>query len=440
MIAPDIAPPRACPHCAAPLETDERFPTWCPACEWGLLPAPEAEAHRTPDDRAHAERGARREEARRRAVRVRVESLYEATADGSAPTRDRTWLAAAAIAGLVHLVTFGLLAGSVLLLCGGAWPMRILGAVGLVVTYGLRPRLGRVVRDETILRRCDAPALYALADRVSSAVGARPVDHIRVTDEFNASFGRYGLRRRSVLVLGLPLWVSLGPQERVALLGHEFGHDVNGDHRRGLWLHSAVTALVEWHHLTRPDGDGGSGAGFTIGTVNVLVGMVHGLVHRVVRALLVLLDRLTVRSGQGAEYRADALAAKVGSAAAVRGLLEVLLHPQSAETVLLRFRSMPRQGRGARSASRREDVDLWARITAQIADVPPLERERRLRLSAREFEAVDATHPPTHLRLRLLGTRPAGEPTVVLTDQEAAAIENELAPARARVVAALMAG
>ncbi|MFF1871741.1 hypothetical protein [Kitasatospora herbaricolor] len=49
-------------------------------------------------------------------------------------------------------------------------------------------------------------------------MGTKLVDVIRVTDEFNASFARVGLRRRSVLTLGLPLGEPLGQRQRLALL------------------------------------------------------------------------------------------------------------------------------------------------------------------------------------------------------------------------------
>ncbi|WP_328822533.1 M48 family metalloprotease [Micromonospora rubida] len=67
----------------------------------------------------------------------------------------------------------------------------------------------------------------------------------------NAYATAVGPRRRRVLCLGLPLWGSLPAQERVALLGHELGHFVNGDPRRSL-LTPAFTMLGAAADLLRP--------------------------------------------------------------------------------------------------------------------------------------------------------------------------------------------
>src|SRR5262249_53292064 len=41
-------------------------------------------------------------------------------------------------------------------------------------------------------------------------------------------------------------WMALHPQERLALLGHEVAHGVNGDVIRGFLVGSALRALDEW--------------------------------------------------------------------------------------------------------------------------------------------------------------------------------------------------
>ncbi|NED82958.1 M48 family metalloprotease, partial [Streptomyces sp. SID11233] len=66
-----------------------------------------------------------------------------------------------------------------------------------------------------------------------AAVGTRGVDLIAIDGEVNASAMRYGVRGRMLLTLGLPLWESLGPEQRLALLGHELAHHAHGDTRHG---------------------------------------------------------------------------------------------------------------------------------------------------------------------------------------------------------------
>ncbi|MET9614691.1 M48 family metallopeptidase [Kitasatospora indigofera] len=438
------APPKSsvCPACAAGLITNERYPTWCPGCEWNLLPVEAPAADLTARQRRAAERQWEAQADRLALARLRAEQVYDAVAAGAGAREDRTWIGAMALAGVVHLVTVGLLAGSVALQFVDSWPLRVVGWLGLALAFLLRPRSGKVPDDSGVLRRTAAPALYALVDRVAAAVGTRPVDVIRVTDEFNASFARVGLRRRSVLTLGLPLWEPLGPGQRLALLGHELGHDVNGDHRSGRWLGSAISTLSEWWHITRPvrydDRDGSMTNSVTeIADLGQrLAGLAMGCVNWLVGRLLGLLERLTTRSCQGAEYRADAIAARLASTPEAEGLLRTLLLAGSASTVQSRLRSLSGVRQSGLSVGA---AGFWGAFTAELASVPPQETERLLRLSVRELSSVDSTHPPTHLRIRMLGHRPVPAPALVVTPEEAAAIEAELAPLRLRIARELLA-
>ncbi|MFB7617630.1 M48 family metalloprotease [Kitasatospora sp. NPDC056181] len=440
--APAAAPaaaPQTCPRCAAALDVDPRFTVWCPHCGWNLTPGPERAA-------------ATRQEA---AAAARTDRLYEDVAAGRTATAGRRdWLAASAIATVVHLATASLFSWGLWLLVTGNTPLRCLGAIVLAVVVLLRPRLGRTPRDEGVLDRAQAPALYELADRVAAEVGAGPVGVIRVDGEFNASVEAVGLRRRNVLTLGLPLWEALGEQERVALLGHEFGHRVNGDHRRGLWLGSAIHAIAHWHELTRPRTHAGGGVGlmhlllhFTDLVTNAVLGVVAWMLRRVFG----LLDRLTARAGQQAEYHADTLATRVASTGATRRLLRTLLLLGTVDTVVTRVRAelqgrprAPRRGADPSATGPAPQAtateELWEKLRDHLAAVPPLEHERLLRRSALDRGAVDSTHPPTHLRLALLDRRPDLPAAVTTTPAEAAAINAELAPHRTRIARTLLAG
>ncbi|WP_329487409.1 M48 family metallopeptidase [Kitasatospora sp. NBC_01246] len=441
------AAPQDCPRCAAPVDADPRFAVWCPQCEWNLSPEP-----------ADAPAATRRAVAAARhaaAATARTDRLYEDIAAGRpAAVGQRAWLAASVIAGVVHLTTAALCGWGLWLLVTGNTPLRCLGAAVLAVAVLLRPRLGRTPRGEGVLDRAEAPALYGLADRVAAEVGAGPVGVIRVDCAFNASMGAVGLRRRSVLTLGLPLWEVLGEQERIALLGHEFGHRVNGDHRQGLWLGSAIHALAHWYDLTRPRGHYRDAVGLQLlfQLTDLLLVVLLGGVARLLLALLRLLDRLTSRAGQQAEYHADTLAARTASTGAARRLLRTLLLGQAVETAAARARaelqSRPRASRrgpqhapaapSTRTAATPEA--FWERLRDQAADVPALEHERLLRRSALERGAVDPTHPPTHLRLALLDRGPELPAAVTTTPAETAAIAAELAPHRVRIARTLLAG
>lgn len=444
---PDAASPGApahgspCPRCRAALTDDPRFLAWCPACDWNLAPG-----------EAAAPAPTRRE----RAAAARTDRLFEEQASGAGtPTARTDWLLASAAAGVIHLVTVGTFALALWLLIAGTVVQRCTGAVVLVIAVALRPRLGRVPKGENVLDRAGAPALYGLADEVAAEVGARPVDVIQITDEFNASYGLVGLRRRSVLRIGLPLWEVLDERQRIALLGHEFGHHVNGDRRRSFWLYSATSALWAWYDMARPGHDG-----YVAGRdeVSLLVRLGTALGRLVLRGVawvlyqgLVLFDRLTSRAGQQAEYHSDALAVRVAGGEAARGMLSALLLFSSVDTAIHRIRAEERgRPRVGRARNRRaEDAPappapelLWERVREHVAAVPAAEHERLLRLSARDRCAVDGSHPPTHLRIALAERAGDGDggAAVTATAAETAAIAAELAPYRARIAADLLAG
>ncbi|WP_170317204.1 M48 family metallopeptidase [Acrocarpospora corrugata] len=343
------------------------------------------------------------------------------------------------IAGAVHLTTAVLATGSVWLLVNGTFLIRFLGVVGFATAVLLRPRLGRFRRDEWSLNRTEAPHLYGIANRVAAELGVRPVDLIRVAPEFNASYGKTGLRRRSVLTIGLALWEVLTPQERVALLGHEFGHARNGDSRRGLWLHSASEALASWYEFTRPsrtfttESDPFTMIGNATATLLLIVP------HKLTGLILLLLHRYTLRTGQRAEYLADDLAARVASSAATRSMLEALVLDKSVEHLFQRQTVIRRQTRSSRINSRRgDDFDLWQELREYITSIPETERLRRLRVSALHMASVDTTHPPTHLRIRLADERPPQEAAITLRETEIAAVETELTAVRARAAHAVL--
>ncbi|MBO3752974.1 M48 family metalloprotease [Streptosporangiaceae bacterium NEAU-GS5] len=435
MTSPAIASSDStCPSCSAPISSDPRFTTWCAACDWNVDPSAEPAAK-------PAGRWRRRWDDRRRvADRATVERLYAEVSSGESPTerRDRAGMIAVVIAGGVHLSTLALAAGSVWLLINGVFLTWFLGVLGLAITFLIRPRLGRFRTDEWSLSRADAPGLYGLADRVADELGAPRADMIRITPDYNAAFDKSGLRRRNVLTIGLALWEVLTPQARVALLGHELGHARNGDNRRGLWLHSATEALLRWYAHTHPSTILAMGWDSVSMLGCVAIAALLFIPNKLTGWILLALHRLTLRSGQRAEYLADDLAAGVASSAAAKSMLEALVLNGSAET-LLRRQTARHQKEGFYRASRQESAfDLWQELRDYIASVPEVERLRRRRVSALRMSSVDTTHPPTHLRIQMMDVRKPREAVITLSGSEDEAIAAELSAARARVARALL--
>ena len=79
------------------------------------------------------------------------------------------------------------------------------------------------------VQREDAPRLFLLIDKLTTALGTPPFHHVLIVNDLNAAvaqrprlgiFGWY----QNYLLLGLPLMLAMTPAQFRAVLAHEFGH------------------------------------------------------------------------------------------------------------------------------------------------------------------------------------------------------------------------
>ncbi|MDX3754034.1 M48 family metallopeptidase [Streptomyces sp. AK02-04a] len=407
---------QSCPECSTEVRTDPRFTAWCAACGWNVDPG-------EPEERPGRLEGLRRSLARQHGEAL----LAEVSADGDPrPRRDAAAVLAYAVALAIHGATIALLGTGVLLvILGWGTALPVVGVILLLLAWLLRPRFGRLPDDAPVLHRAEAPQLFALVDEIASVVGTTGVHAIALTTDVNASVTTYGARRRRLLTIGLGLWEITTPQQRIALLGHELGHYANGDTRQGLVIANALQSLATWRYLMRP---------ISHPTVpEMALNVLYLLPYGAAQGLLMLLDQLTMRAKQRAEYLADAAAARAGSSEAAVALMDRLLVTDSAETLLLRMSNAGQVIR-AQDAERREPWrDLWDQLAAHVDSIPEHEYERQRRVGILRGHSVDSTHPPTHLRRACLLARPAVAAAVVADDERQHALDTELAPSRARL-------
>ncbi|GLW47050.1 hypothetical protein Stsp02_27120 [Streptomyces sp. NBRC 14336] len=406
---------QTCPECGAEIRVDGRFTTWCAACDWNVDPGqpeePQGRLERT-----------RRALARRHGERL----LAEVTSSGALqPRRDASALLAHAIALAVHAVTLVLAALGIWLFVRGLGGFGMVpGLFLLLVAWVLRPRPNRLPGDIPALRRADAPELFALLDEVGRVAGTRGVDAIVVRAELNASVTTYGVFGRRVLTIGLPLWEILTPQERIALIGHEIGHFGNGDTRHGLVVGTAFHSLDAWCYFLAPIPQPTA--------LQMAVNVVSFLPYMAVQGVMLLLDQLTLRATQRAEYLADRVAARAGSTEAAVGLMDRLLVLDSA-AVTLRREANQASLRGPRAGTTNDTEGLWERLAEAMASIPEHEYERQRRAGARRGHSVDTTHPPTHLRRSCLLTAEPVAAAVPADPERDRRIAAELADGRRRV-------
>lgn len=413
-----------CPECGTEIRGDNRFTLWCATCDWNVDPGePQPETGRL--DRAE------RTLARRHGEQLLAEMLSGTDAQ---PRRDASAVIATALALTVHVGTLAFaVAGVWCLAAGWGGAGTVAGLVLLLLAWAFAPKFRALPHDRPVLLRGDAPELFALVDEVARAVGTRSVHAIAVDGSVNAAVTTYGVRGRRLLVLGMPLWEVLTPEERIALLGHELAHYANGDTRNGLVVGTAARTLHLWHHILQPLPNSSG--------IEIFVNALYVVPRLLVGGLLALLARLTSRAGIRAEYLADRLAARTASTQAAVGLMDRLLIAGSLD---LRLRTEANRAalRGPESVRRANAHadDLWAVLTAYASSIPEHEYERQRRVGARRGHQVDTTHPPTHLRRASLLAHVPEPATVTPQTRRTELIAAELAPVRTEVARRLLRG
>jgi hypothetical protein len=398
-----------CPKCGAALSRPNVGQPWCPRCEWNLGRY---------DPEVMPPRGWRWLDRLGHRAAFRMDRGLFDRLRGTRPAPPGWTLARmllTAVSALLVLLTLACAVAGVWLITL-AFPsfLIVLGGGLLLLAYALRPRLGRAPQKRRTLRRDQSPTLFGLIDRVAAASGAAVPDVIAVEPVFNANTRRFGIRQRSVLGLGIPLWCTLGPGPRVALLAHELAHSVNGDPTRALLIRPALDTfrmLAEVTGAKRPFEPTGREKNHFI---NLLSEMVLWVISRVLLLVHVGLRALAARDHQTSEYLADGLAAEVAGRDAMIELMDRLVLLPEIETLIA-------YNAGSRPPSR------WRAMaeslqTRRMEDQLPQLRQ----LSLRET-SLWSSHPPTGLRIRMIESRTFEAPRLTLSDEESARIDDELA-------------
>jgi Zn-dependent protease with chaperone function len=338
------------------------------------------------------------------------------------PGWDLARLVSYTLAICVHVAFLALIAVAIWLIIGISSIVTIpLGIFALLLAFELRPRLGSSRKLKNVRRRADAPVLFALLDQVAAEVGAKPVHRVIADGKWNASYGTVGWRRHHVLTLGLPLWDALPADQKIAVLGHEFAHGVNGDARRGVIVGTSIATLTRLYVVLLP-GPRLHRAHGRVALAEGFVPLILGLLSSAVAGVLMVQQLISLRASQRAEYLADVLAARVASPASMADALDTLVTGDSTHSWVI----------GRRRFSGPKTV-FWEQLSTALAALPESEKERRRRERAREQFRVTDTHPPAHLRIRMLQNLPATKARVSLTATQEEQIRAELAQDYTRI-------
>jgi Zn-dependent protease with chaperone function len=416
-----------CPRCGATLAVDPGWPTWCDHCDWNVVPS-------GPPPSTRSRRRTAADEARAVALCDSVcGERPGALRRGGAGRR----LLAAVYAVLAGVPAAALVAAAVADAILDSAPARVVIPIAcLGVAAVVRPRGGTVAPDAITVTPASAPRLFDMITRVAAAIGAPPPALVLLDDSFHADYGVIGARRRRVLCLGVPLWTVLDDSERVALLAHQIAHDADGDPLRPLVAGEATATVT-----TRDDDPPVDLDAAPPGLLELPDARTRHSLNRyaqreatfrafqggsaaLVRAIRATRTRVLYPANRPNEYLADDVAVRAASRAGVRGFLE--------KTLLQDYVNY-----GLRMAVRNDDEDLFASSRRAVAGIPPRELERVRRAATLRGDRVDATHPPTALRLRFVDSRPATEAQVTAPPGGFQAIDLELHAAFEHVAMAI---
>ncbi|MGH9124478.1 MAG: M48 family metalloprotease [Acidimicrobiales bacterium] len=262
------------------------------------------------------------------------------------------------------------------------------GLAVLAFAVFLAPRPGRLSKLDNARSPTDLPVLFELCAAIARQIGARPPVAIVIDEQFNVGWRHVGWSRRPVLIIGAPLWAVLGPEERVAVLAHEMGHERNGDATNSLVIGTAVATLDRWRDILTPGRQVVASTGFYALAELLARLLMHSLcgVVRLTRAVLV---GLAHRANPISEYIADRLSAQVAGADAVISSLKITS-------------TAPLCMAAVRIAARADGANLWEAERTTLARLSNEAREKLLAQSKARGDRVDDTHPATWRRIEVM--------------------------------------
>ncbi|MGE3800871.1 MAG: M48 family metallopeptidase [Candidatus Kapaibacterium sp.] len=314
------------------------------------------------------------------------------------------------LAGAVHSTTlvFGALG---IFFIVHFWPNFIFlffGILSLAIAWVTFPRMEK--KPNNVLDREKYKTLYGIVERIAAELGLKSVDGIVVNHEFNASFYRVGWIGKNYFDVGLPLFSILDVSEKVAILGHEVAHGVNKDSQRSVFVGTALMSLERWYELLMPESLFSSESGLS-GVFMLPINLLMMGIAKIVQSLYTLLIMILFRDKQRAEYLADLLSTRVSGSSAMIAALEKLYAGNVFELAMQRVTLDKKK-------------DFVEELRKLVHEMPSREVERLRRVARLEGNRIDATHPPTPLRIAFIEYHPAA-PAVRIDRTEEEALEAE---------------
>jgi Zn-dependent protease with chaperone function len=301
----------------------------------------------------------------------------------------------AALALLGYIVLFGVLAVLIALIAGSLWAgfastvflvlllkkklIVPLAAMAWIIARALWVRV-EPPRGYVATHR-DFPVLHAELSRLRRRVAAPSVHEVILSDEFNAGvvqtprLGVFGWPRNTVM-LGLPLLLSLAPDQARAVLAHEFGHLSRNHSRFNGWVYRL---RLSWYQVM---------AAFD---------QTHGWSTRAMRRFFdwyaPYFSAYSFALARGNEYEADAVSVQLTS---VQAAAQALVSTHVRSEIIHDAYWKPLLKRADREPTPESKPYTGLAQYLKSADVPHEDWHERMRKAV----AIETGHADTHPALR----------------------------------------
>jgi Zn-dependent protease with chaperone function len=322
------------------------------------------------------------------------------------------------LAGVVWSVNIFLAVGGVAMLwfASDSWLFGLLGLSLLALAWLAKPQRNRA--PDRLLDRQDFPMLHQACDRIAGAIQSPPLAGIGVSIEFNANYRSVGWRSRRYIEIGAALLGTMDTDEVIAVLAHELSHGANRDPMRGQLLYGAVHTLVGWSHMIRPLAIGQTMPGVPFAPIAAIIAIPLELLQLAISELLLLCAKalflLVARQSQRAEYLADLIASHACGLTPLVSLLEKLCLYEHVEAIIHQH------------ALTSPDAPLLPHIKQAVRELPAADRQAAMATAQANETQVDASHPPTVLRMDVLRRLGESQARVQWSQHEAESLQREI--------------
>jgi heat shock protein HtpX len=278
---------------------------------------------------------------------------------------------------------------------------------GLIILWAIMPRIDRFDAPGPQLTADKHPRLFDELARIAQATKQELPTEVYAVGDVNAWVtqrgGIMGFGSRRVMGIGLPLMQSLTVSEMRGVLVHEFGHYVGGDTKVGPWVYKTRSAIIR-----------------------AVQGLGDSVISKPFEWYGKAFLRITHAISRQQEFLADALAARVAGADAMKSGLRKIHGAALSYGAYWQNEVLPMLGQGWRppiAAGFRHFASVTGIVNAVATQVQKEEKEG----SSDPYD----THPSLRERvaaIEALGTSPVqveDEPALTLL-KDVPALETEL--------------